>query len=629
MSRKQKKVLTRIVVSAILVVVLLLVKKLLPNNRLLVSSLFLIPYLVIGYDVVLGALSNVVHGRFFDEKFLMAIATIGAILLGEYFEAVGVMLFYQIGELFQSIAVGKSRKSIASLMDIRPEYAVVIRENEEIIVSPDEVEIGEIILVKAGEKIPLDGNVVEGDSSINTSALTGESVPLDVGIGDSVMSGSINISGVLKVKTSGVFADSAVSKILELVETSSSKKAKSEKFITKFSKIYTPFVVFSALFLAIVPPLINHNWSEWINRALIFLMVSCPCALVVSVPMSFFGGIGSASKCGILIKGSNYMEVLAKVKTVVFDKTGTLTKGVFKVSAVHSSVKSEKELLEIAATVESFSSHPVAKSIVTAHGKTIDKSRNGKVTEMAGLGLKVIIDEKTYYVGNSKLMEKIGVTWQNCHLNGTVVHLCEDREYLGYIIINDEVKPESKNAIFEMKSLGVEKAVMLTGDNKNVAEVVAKEIGIDEFHAELLPDKKVEQIEKLLRENKITAFVGDGINDAPSLTRADVGIAMGGLGSDCAIESADVVIMDDKLSKIPLAIKMARKTISIVKQNIFFAIFVKVLILILSAIGLTNMWMAIFGDVGVLILAVINALRSLKIKEKSEKIERSKVLLIK
>jgi Cd2+/Zn2+-exporting ATPase len=546
--------------------------------------------------------------------FLMAIATLGAIATGEYPEATAVMLFYQIGELFQSIAVGRSRKSIAKLMDIRPDSAVVIRDGQEIEVSPDEVEIGETIVIKPGEKIALDGEVIEGTTTINTAALTGESMPVDAGIGDKVISGSVNLTGVIKVITTSKFSESTVSRILELVENSSEKKAKVEGFITRFARWYTPCVVIGAVLLAVVPPIFidignGAEWVRWIKRSLVFLVVSCPCALVVSVPLSFFGGIGGASKDGILIKGANYLEALSKARIIVFDKTGTLTKGKFIVDDVHPSKVSVDELLDIAAAAESYSSHPVAESIINAHKGHIDKNRLGQIEEIAGKGVKAEVDGNIYYVGNGSLMESIGADWHECHMTGTIIHISHESEYLGHIVINDEIKPDSKQALSDLKSLGIVRTVMLTGDKKAVADHVASEVGVDEVHAELLPAQKVEHVEEILSSGMKTAFVGDGINDAPVLVRSDIGIAMGALGSDAAIESADVVLMDDKPSKIADAVRISRKTMRIVWENIIFALGVKGIILILGALGIANMWLAVFGDVGVLIIAILNAMR--------------------
>ena len=607
MSRKQKKTLLRIGLAALL----LAGAALLPAEGLWKALAYAVPWLVIGWDVLWDAVRGIAHGQVFDEKFLMAIATIGAFAIGEYPEAAAVMLFYQIGEWFQSVAVGRSRKSIAALMDIRPEYAVVLRDGEEQEVDPEEVAIGETIVLRPGERVPLDGSVLEGSGSLNTAALTGESLPVDVGPGDRVISGSINLTGLLRVKVESAYEDSTVSRILELVENSAEKKAKVESFITRFARWYTPCVVISALLLALVPPLFVGNWGEWIHRALIFLVVSCPCALVVSVPLSFFGGIGGASRAGILIKGANDLETLASVDTVAFDKTGTLTQGSFQVDAVHPREMEADELLDIAAAAESHSTHPVAESIVKAHGGHIDPARLGEIRELAGLGLQAEVDGETFFVGNGKLMDQVGADWHQCHLPGTVVHIARGKEYLGHIVINDALKPDAASAMEALRKLGVRRTVLLSGDRQRVAEAVAKELGLDEVRAELLPEQKVEEVEKLLEGGAKLAFVGDGINDAPVLARADVGIAMGALGSDAAIESADVVLMDDKPSRIALAVKIARKTMGIVRQNIAFALGVKFIILILGALGIADLWLAVFGDVGVLILAILNAMRCL------------------
>ncbi len=607
MSRKQKKTLLRIGLAALL----LAGAALLPAEGLWKALAYAVPWLVIGWDVLWDAVRGIAHGQVFDEKFLMAIATIGAFAIGEYPEAAAVMLFYQIGEWFQSVAVGRSRKSIAALMDIRPEYAVVLRDGEEQEVDPEEVAIGETIVLRPGERVPLDGSVLEGSGSLNTAALTGESLPVDVGPGDRVISGSINLTGLLRVKVESAYEDSTVSRILELVENSAEKKAKVESFITRFARWYTPCVVISALLLALVPPLFVGNWGEWIHRALIFLVVSCPCALVVSVPLSFFGGIGGASRAGILIKGANDLETLASVDTVAFDKTGTLTQGSFQVDAVHPREMEADELLDIAAAAESHSTHPVAESIVKAHGGHIDPARLGEIRELAGLGLQAEVDGETFFVGNGKLMDQVGADWHQCHLPGTVVHIARGKEYLGHIVINDALKPDAASAMEALRKLGVRRTVLLSGDRQRVAEAVAKELGLDEVRAELLPEQKVEEVEKLLQGGAKLAFVGDGINDAPVLARADVGIAMGALGSDAAIESADVVLMDDKPSRIALAVKIARKTMGIVRQNIAFALGVKFIILILGALGIADLWLAVFGDVGVLILAILNAMRCL------------------
>ena len=566
-----------------------------------------------GWDVLWGAVRGIAHGQVFDEKFLMAVATLGAIASQDYNEACAVMIFYQIGELFQGIAVGKSRRDIAALMDIRPDTANVLRDGVEQEVSPEEVAVGETIVVKPGEKIPLDGDVIEGSAAVNTAALTGESLPQDKNVGDKVISGSINMTGVIKVRTTSEFGESTVARVLELVENSASKKAKVENFITRFARYYTPCVVIAALILAIIPPLFVGNWWDWVNRALTFLVVSCPCALVVSVPLSFFGGIGGASRKGILIKGSNYLETLSKVNTAVFDKTGTLTKGSFAVTAIHPAKVSNDELLDIAAVAECNSNHPIAQSIVAAHKGHINPERVSSVKEIAGRGVEAVIDGRTIYVGNSKLMDDVHADWHECHHVGTVIHIAENGKYLGHIVISDEPKPDSKKAIQQLKALGVKKVVMLTGDSRKVAENVANELGVDEVRAELLPADKVTEVEKLLESDGPLAFVGDGINDAPVLSRADVGIAMGALGSDAAIEAADVVLMDDKPSKIPEAMNIARKTMRIVRQNIIVSLTVKGLVLIITAIGMGNMWYAVFADVGVLILAVLNAMRALKV----------------
>lgn len=622
LTRKQKKMLIRIIIALVLLAVIAITLHFIELPWWAELILYAIPYVISGYDVLKTAFINLIHGQIFDEKFLMMIATVGAFGTGEYPEASAVMLFYQVGELFQSIAVGRSRKSIAKLMDIRPDSAVVIRDGEEIEVSPDEVAIGETIIVKPGEKIPLDGVIIEGESSVNQAALTGESAPVDKALSDNVISGTLNLTGVIKVRTTSVFGESTVSKILELVENASDKKAKVENFITKFARFYTPIVVIAAVILGVVPPLILgmgdvEIWKTWLTRACVFLVVSCPCALVVSVPLSFFGGIGGASRDGILIKGAGYMEVLSKIDTVVFDKTGTLTKGVFAVDDVHPNIVSAAELLDIAACCESFSSHPVAQSIVRAHGDHIDKSKISDVSEIAGKGIKAVVEGKTYYCGNGQLMDMCGADWHDCHITGTIIHIArEDNgscEYLGHIVINDQIKEDSEAAIKSLKSLGVKRLVMLTGDKKSVAENVASKLGLTGFFAELLPADKVTRVEELLKDGKgKVAFVGDGINDAPVLMRADCGIAMGAMGSDAAIESADIVLMDDKPSKIADSIKIARKTMRIVWENIIFALGVKVVILVLGALGIANMWLAVFGDVGVLIIAILNAMRCMK-----------------
>ena len=609
MSRKQKKNLIRILTA----VAVLLLSVLLPVADWIKIVIALVAYGLAGWDVLWGAVRGIAHGQVFDEKFLMAVATLGAIASQDYNEACAVMIFYQIGELFQGIAVGKSRRDIAALMDIRPDTANVLRDGVEQEVSPEEVAVGETIVVKPGEKIPLDGEVIEGSTAVNTAALTGESLPQDKNVGDKVISGSINMTGVIKVRTTSEFGESTVARVLELVENSASKKAKVENFITRFARYYTPCVVIAALILAIIPPLFVGNWWDWVNRALTFLVVSCPCALVVSVPLSFFGGIGGASRKGILIKGSNYLETLSKVNTAVFDKTGTLTKGSFAVTAIHPAKVSNDELLDIAAVAECNSNHPIAQSIVAAHKGHINPERVSSVKEIAGRGVESVIDGRTIYVGNSKLMDDVHADWHECHHVGTVIHIAENGKYLGHIVISDEPKPDSKKAIQQLKALGVKKVVMLTGDSRKVAENVANELGVDEVRAELLPADKVTEVEKLLESDGPLAFVGDGINDAPVLSRADVGIAMGALGSDAAIEAADVVLMDDKPSKIPEAMNIARKTMRIVRQNIIVSLTVKGLVLIITAIGMGNMWYAVFADVGVLILAVLNAMRALKV----------------
>lgn len=624
MSRKQKKNLIRIIISALLLGVVYLVPDLYLFSLLgiqisLKSLLFLIPYALSGWDVLWKALRNIFHGQIFDENFLMSVATVGALCVGEYPEAVFVMLFYQVGELFQSCAVGKSRKSIASLMDIRPDYANLEENGEISRVSPEEVAVGEIIVVKPGEKIPLDGVVTQGSSMVNTSALTGESVPVSIKTGDKVVSGSVNESGVLRVKVLTPFGQSTVSKILELVENSASKKAKTENFITKFAKYYTPCVVICALLLAVIPPLISGgNWSEWISRGLIFLVISCPCALVISVPMSFFGGIGGASKCGILVKGGNYLEALAKAKTVVFDKTGTLTRGVFSVTALHPDQCSEQQLLEYGAFAEAYSTHPIAQSVRNAYKGKIDPSGVKNVCEIAGKGVTAEVDGRKIAAGNSGLMDMQGVSWRPCHKTGTTVHISVDGVYAGHIIISDEIKSGAKQAITSLKNVGVEKTVMLTGDSETVGKAVGKELGIDEIRTQLLPADKVACVETLLKqkpENSTLVFVGDGINDAPVLTRADVGIAMGAMGSDAAIEAADIVLMDDNPKKITTAVKIAKHTVKIVRENVILALGVKALILALGALGLANMWLAVFADVGVSVLAIINAMRVLSTKK--------------
>ena len=615
MSRKQKRNVFRIAFAAVLFVVVWA----LPTDGVVRLLTFLVPYAIVGYDVVFEALRNIAHGQVFDENFLMSVATIGAFFVADYPEAVAVMLFYQIGELFQSIAVGKSRKSIAALMDIRPDYANVLRDGDVKTVSPEEVEIGEIIEIKPGEKIPLDAVVTKGETTVNTAALTGESVPVTCRVGDAVISGSVNQNGRIEARVTSVFGESTVSKILDLVENATSKKAKSENFITRFAKYYTPCVVFAALALALIPPLLfKQPFSVWVTRALTFLVVSCPCALVVSVPLTFFCGIGGASRLGVLIKGANYLETLSKAETVVFDKTGTLTNGTFTVVAIHPQQISERELLDLTATAESVSSHPIATSILKAYGEPIDKTRIGNIEELSGRGIHAVIDGKSVYVGNGVLMQSVGVDFHECKTVGTTVHIAVDGLYAGHIVIADTVKPDAKSAVEQLKASGIRKTVMLTGDSDTVGQAVAKELGIDEAYTQLMPDDKVEKTEKLLAEKNTKstlAFVGDGINDAPVLARADVGIAMGALGSDAAIEAADVVLMDDKPAKLVTALKISRKTMRIVRQNIVFALSVKAVVLLLSAFGLASMWVAVFADVGVMILAVCNAVRAMRWKK--------------
>ncbi|WP_313126437.1 heavy metal translocating P-type ATPase [Proteiniclasticum ruminis] len=589
------------------------------NNEWLQIALFIISYIIVGGDVVKKAVKNIFKGQVFDENFLMSIATIGAFFIGEYPEGIAVMLFYQVGELFQSYAVGKSRKSIASLMDIRPDYANVKKGDELVRTDPDEVQIGDIIVIKAGERIPLDGKVIEGSSMIDTSALTGESVPREVEVGSDILSGCININGVITAEVTKEFGESTVSKILDLVENASSKKSNSEQFITKFARYYTPVVVIIAVFLAIIPPLVidGATFSVWIYRALAFLVVSCPCALVVSIPLSFFGGIGGASKKGILVKGSNYLEALAETEIVVFDKTGTLTKGVFNVQEIHPEGVSKEELLELTAYVESYSNHPISLSLKRAYGKEIDNGRISDVEEISGHGVIATVDGKKVMAGNIKLMKMMDIPYFKGELIGTVVHVAVNNKYIGYIVIADEVKEDSAQAIKELKAANIKQIVMLTGDNKSVGSKVAKELGLDKVYAELLPADKVEKLEELFSQKSTKgklAFVGDGINDAPVLARADIGIAMGGLGSDAAIEAADIVIMTDEPSKIATAMKISKKTLKIAHQNIVFAIGIKIIVLILSAFGITTMWAAIFADVGVTIIAVLNAFRALNVK---------------
>ena len=613
--------LIRIIVAAILVVAF----SLLPIEGYVKFGLFMIPYLVIGYDILKKAGKGIMNRQVFDENFLMAVATMGAILLGDYKEGVSVMLFYQIGELFQSYAVGKSRRNISDLMDIRPDYANIEKDGKLEQVDPDEVEIGSIIVVQPGEKVPIDGIVVEGSSTLNTSALTGESVPQDAKCGDEIVSGCINMSGVLKIQTTKEFGESTVSKILDLVENASSQKSRSENFISKFAKYYTPAVCYGAVALAVLPPLVrmlfmglSPEWGDWIYRALTFLVISCPCALVISIPLSFFAGIGGASKAGVLVKGSNYLETLSQTKYVVFDKTGTMTQGVFEVSGVHHNEMEEEKLLEYAVLAECSSSHPISKSLQKAYGKEIDRSRVTDMEEISGNGVTAKVDGVSVAAGNEKLMEKLGIEFVACSHVGTVVHMAVDGKYAGHILISDTVKPHAKQAIKELKKCGVKKTIMLTGDRKNVADYVAKDLGIQEVYSELLPGDKVSKVEALLAnktEKEKLAFVGDGINDAPVLSRADVGIAMGAMGSDAAIEAADIVLMDDDPLKIATAIHIARKCIRIVYENIYFAIGIKLICLLLGALGIANMWMAIFADVGVMVIAVLNAIRALFVKK--------------
>ena len=626
MAKKQKKMLIRILITAVMLIAL----KFIPITGIPQLIAYLAAYLVIGYDILKKAGKGILNGRAFDENFLMALATLGAFGLaiwtksGDYVEGIAVMLFYQIGELFQSYAVGKSRRNISALMDIRPDYANIEQDGQLTQVDPDEVEVGSIIVVQPGEKVPLDGVIVEGSASLNTSALTGESMPRDVRAGDEIISGCIDMSGVLKIRTTKAFGESTVSKILDLVENASSRKSRSEAFISRFAKIYTPAVCIAALALAILAPVgrmiagLDANWTDWIYRALSFLVVSCPCALVISIPLSFFAGIGGASKEGILIKGSNYLEALSGAKVVVFDKTGTLTQGVFEVTAVHHSPLAEEQLLEYAALAECASSHPISKSLQKAYGKEIDRSRVTNIEEISGHGITATVDGHAVAAGNSKLMAKLGIEYHDCHCVGTIIHMAVDGQYAGHIVISDVVKPHSKEAIAQLKKAGVAKTVMLTGDAKRVAESVAAELGVDEVRSELLPADKVAQVEKLLAakgKHEQLAFVGDGINDAPVLTRADIGIAMGAMGSDAAIEAADVVLMDDDPLQIAKAIKISRKCIGIVKQNIVFSLIVKFGCLALVAFGIANMWAAIFADVGVMVLAVLNAIRALKYKD--------------
>ena len=627
MTKKQKKMLTRIIIAA----TLLILWNFIPAAGAVRFALYLIPYLVIGYDILWKAVKGIKNRQVFDESFLMAVATVGAIALalyeknGDYTEAIAVMLFYQVGELFQSYAVGKSRRNISDLMDIRPDYANVEKEGRLEKVDPDEVETGSVIIVQPGEKVPIDGIVVEGASTLNTSALTGESLPRDAAEGDEIISGCINMTGVLKIRTTKEFGESTVSKILELVENASSRKSRSENFISRFARIYTPAVCYGALALAVLPPLIrmlvlnlNGDWETWIYRALTFLVISCPCALVISIPLSFFAGIGGASKEGVLVKGSNYLEILSKTKIVVFDKTGTLTQGVFEVNEIHHSDFNEEQLVEYAALAESASSHPISKSLQRAYGKEIDRSRVSDIQEISGNGVIAKVDGREVAAGNDKLMDRLGIQYISCHCPGTIIHMAIDGGYAGHIVISDVVKPHSKEALEKLKAAGVKKTVMLTGDGRRVAEQVGRELGLDEVYAQLLPAGKVEKVEELLAaktEKEKLAFVGDGINDAPVLGRADIGIAMGAMGSDAAIEAADVVLMDDDPLQIPKAINISRKCLRIVYQNIVFAIGIKLLCLGLGAFGIANMWIAIFADVGVMIIAVLNAIRVLFVKK--------------
>ena len=626
MNKKQKKMLVRIIIAAVLLIAL----NFIPAEGILRFIIYLVPYLVIGYDILIKAGKGIKNRQVFDENFLMAVATVGAIIIavtgdGDYTEAIAVMLFYQIGELFQSYAVGKSRKNISELMDIRPDYANIERDGKLEQIDPDEVETGTVIVVQPGEKVPIDGIVTAGHSTLNTSALTGESLPREVSEGDEIISGCINMNGVLKIRTTKEFGESTVSKILDLVENASSRKSRSEAFISKFARVYTPAVCFGALALAILPPLvrmlamgISPEWGNWIYRALTFLVISCPCALVISIPLSFFAGLGGASKEGILIKGSNYLETLSQTKIVVFDKTGTLTQGVFEVNGIHHSTLEDKKLIEYAALAESASSHPISKSLQRAYGKTPDRSRVSDVQEISGNGIIAKVDGTEVAAGNAKLMERLGVKYINCHHAGTIIHIALNGQYAGHILISDIVKPTSKAAVNALKHAGVEKTVMLTGDSRSAAKQAADEIGIDEVHSELLPADKVAEVEALIGskpDKAKLAFVGDGINDAPVLSRADIGIAMGAMGSDAAIEAADVVLMDDDPMKISKAIKISRKCLRIVYENIWFAIGIKLICLALGALGIANMWLAVFADVGVMIIAVLNAIRALFVKK--------------
>ncbi len=626
MNKKQKKVLIRIIVSLVLMIVLEFIPFSLlsleqPYINIIQLICYMAPYLIIGYDILKKAFKGIKNKQIFDENFLMAVATVGAILLGEYKEGVAVMLFYQIGELFQSYAVGKSRRNISELMNIRPDYANIEREGKVEKVDPDMVAVGSVIVVKPGEKVPIDGVIIEGNSALNTSALTGESIPREAGVEDEVISGCINLDGVIKIRTTKEFGESTVSKILELVENASSRKSKSENFISKFARVYTPAVCYGALALAILPPLFRMlamglapAWGSWIYRALTFLVISCPCALVISIPLSFFAGIGGAGKQGILVKGSNYLETLADTKYVVFDKTGTMTLGVFEVSGIHHSALENEELIEYAALVESYSTHPISKSLQKAYGKEIDRSRVSQVEEIGGEGVTALVDGKKVAAGNHRLMKRLGITYQECHSAATIVHMAVEGKYMGHIVISDVIKPHAKDAIAALKKTGVHKNIMLTGDGDKAARQVAAELEIDEVRSELLPGDKVAAVEELLSRKgakETLAFVGDGINDAPVLARADIGIAMGALGSDAAIEAADIVLMDDDPLKIAKAIRIARKCIRIVYENIYFAIGIKVICLVLGALGIANMWLAIFADVGVMVLAVLNAIRAL------------------
>lgn len=619
MTPKQKKMLTRIAVSAVLFGAAEGLTRAVSLPGWAVLTAFLVPYLVIGWDILWRAARNIAHGQVFDENFLMALATLGALAIGEYPESVFVMLFYQVGEFFQSWAVGRSRQSIAALMDIRPDYANLEENGSTRRVDPEDVTVGETIVIRPGERVPLDGVVLEGVSTLNTAALTGESLPRDIQPGDDVISGCVNLTGVLRVRTTKEFGDSTVAKILDLVENAGSRKARSEQFITRFARWYTPVVVGSAVLLAVLPPLITGgDWAKWLEQALIFLVISCPCALVISVPLTFFGGIGGASRQGVLVKGSNYLEALARTETVVFDKTGTLTRGVFNVTAIHPDECSEARLLELAALAESYSTHPIARSLREAYGLDIEEGRVTGVEELAGRGVKAEVDGQPVYVGNDRLMEEVGASWHPCHHVGTTVHVAFRGEYLGHIVISDEIKPDAREAIAALKRAGIRRTVMLTGDAQTVGEAVGRELGLDEVHAQLLPADKVDRVERLLAEKSpkgTLAFVGDGINDAPVLSRSDVGIAMGALGSDAAIEAADVVLMDDKPSKIAAAISIARRTLSIARQNIIFALGVKAVFLIMGLFGVANLWEAVFADVGVSVLAILNAARALKSKE--------------